>query len=100
VLEASQSSDGSTNFLLNSSSDSSSDLINGKIVIRPEEIKIRADLESAYASGVIRKIDYYGHDSILTIEVESKSIQVRIPSPINFNLGQTVSLAHSGPIRF
>ena len=48
---------------------------------------------------MICKIDYYGHDAVLTIEVESKSIQVRIPSPINFNLGQTVSLEHSGPIR-
>jgi hypothetical protein len=52
----------------------SSDLLHGKIVIRPEEIKIRADLESAYASGVICKIDYYGHDAVLTIEVESKLI--------------------------
>jgi iron(III) transport system ATP-binding protein len=100
VLDASQDAAGSTHFLLSATVNTGIDVRQGKIVIRPEEIKIFAGLDNAQVNGTVEKIDYYGHDAVLTIGIADKSIQVRIPSPIDFNLGEKVSLAHSGPIRF
>lgn len=73
----------------------------GFLVIRPEEIKVSRNQNPDSAKGVIKAIEYYGHDAMLQIEVEPKtSVAARISGPLDFNLGETVWLSHEGPVRF
>jgi len=97
VLDASQKADGTTAYLFNSNNLSSP---NGQIVIRPEEITIDRKLSDAAAKGRIEKIDYYGHDAMVTVAVQGQSIKVRIPGPFDFVIGEEVSVHHTGPVRF
>ena len=97
VLDASQAADGSTTYLFNSNTPVTP---NGQIVIRPEEIKLDRNLDRAKSIGRISKIDYYGHDAMVTVDVQGQSVKVRIPGPFDFAVGQEVSLRHNGPVRF
>jgi iron(III) transport system ATP-binding protein len=97
VLNASQSADGSTSYLFNSNNVASS---NGQIVIRPEEIQIDRTLSATSPKGRITKIDYYGHDAMVTVDVQGQSVKVRIPGPFDFAVGEEVSVHHTGPVRF
>jgi iron(III) transport system ATP-binding protein len=72
----------------------------GQIVIRPEEIKISRDISAHSISGSITKIDYYGHDAMISISIEKEIIMVRIPGPFDYEVGDQVSLEHVGPVRF
>ena len=96
VLDAAQSADGTTSYLFNSGQDVTP---NGKIVIRPEEIRIDAS-SSHSPKGRISKIDYYGHDAMVTVDVQGQLVKVRIPGPFDFEVGQEVSVVHTGPVRF
>jgi iron(III) transport system ATP-binding protein len=100
VLSASQSSDGSIHYLFNSSADKVSVSSQGQVVIRPEEIKISRTISPDSISGVIAKIDYYGHDAMITISVAHESAMVRIPGPFDFHVGDQVALEHIGPVRY
>ena len=97
VLNASQNADGSTAYLFNSSNVASP---NGQIVIRPEEIQIDRTLSATSPKGRISKIDYYGHDAMVTVDVQGQSVKVRIPGPFDFAVGEEVSVHHTGPVRF
>ena len=97
VLNASQSADGSTAYLFNSGNVASP---NGQIVIRPEEIQIDRTLSATSPKGRISKIDYYGHDAMVTVDVQGQSVKVRIPGPFDFAVGEEVSVHHTGPVRF
>ncbi|MEY4972335.1 MAG: hypothetical protein RL399_292 [Actinomycetota bacterium] len=100
VLSASQSSDGSTHYLFNSSAAKGSVSSQGQVVIRPEEIKISRTISPDSISGVIAKIEYYGHDAMITISVAHESVMVRIPGPFDFQVGDQVALEHVGPVRY
>lgn len=100
VLSASQSSDGSTHYLFNSSAAKGSVSSQGQVVIRPEEIKISRTISPDSISGVIAKIEYYGHDAMITISVAHESVMVRIPGPFDFHVGDQVALEHVGPVRY
>lgn len=97
VLNASQSADGSTAYLFNSGNVTAP---NGQIVIRPEEIQIDRTLSATSPKGRISKIDYYGHDAMVTVDVQGQSVKVRIPGPFDFAVGEEVSVHHTGPVRF
>ena len=97
VLNASQSADGSTAYLFNSNNVAAP---NGQIVIRPEEIQIDRTLTGTSPKGRISKIDYYGHDAMVTVDVQGQSVKVRIPGPFDFAVGEEVSVHHTGPVRF
>ena len=97
VLNASQSADGSTAYLFNSTHVAAP---NGQIVIRPEEIRIERSLTASTPKGLIAKIDYYGHDAMVTVDVQGQSVKVRIPGPFDFAVGDEVSVHHTGPVRF
>ena len=97
VLDATQAADGSTAYLFNSTSVATP---NGHIVIRPEEIKLDRNLAGAQSVGRISKIDYYGHDAMVTVEIAGQSIKVRIPGPFDYEVGEEVAVHHAGPVRF
>lgn len=97
VLNALQNADGSTAYLFNSTNVT---LPNGQIVIRPEEIQIDRALSGSLPKGLISKIDYYGHDAMVTVDVQGQSVKVRIPGPFDFAVGDEVSVHHTGPVRF
>jgi iron(III) transport system ATP-binding protein len=99
VLAAAKMADGGTAYLFNSAAKGAA-VEKGHIVIRPEEIKIDRDLSKATAIGLIEKIDYYGHDAMITVDVSGEALKIRIPGPFDFVLGEKVSLHHAGPIRF
>ena len=99
VLDAAKMADGETAYLFNSTAKGAA-VEKGRIVIRPEEIKIDRDLTKATAIGLIEKIDYYGHDAMITVDVSGQELKIRIPGPFDFVLGEKVSLHHAGPIRF
>jgi iron(III) transport system ATP-binding protein len=97
VLDAAQAADGSTSYLFNSKTIATP---NGHIVIRPEEIKLDRNLSGAQSVGRISKIDYYGHDAMVTVDVQGQSIKVRIPGPFDYAVGEEIALNHAGPVRF
>ena len=99
VLDASKMADGSTSYLFNPSLQGTL-VESGHIVIRPEEIKLNKSVSSDSINGLITKIDYYGHDAMVAINVADQHLQVRIPGPFDFNVGQSVALEHVGPVRF
>jgi hypothetical protein len=37
---------------------------------------------------------------MVAIDVADQHLQVRIPGPFDFNVGQNVALEHVGPVRF
>jgi hypothetical protein len=37
---------------------------------------------------------------MITVKVKSQSVIVRIPGPFDFQVGEEVSLEHTGPMRF
>ncbi len=97
VLDAVQAADGSTSYLFNSKTVATP---NGHIVIRPEEIKLDRNLTGAQSVGRISKIDYYGHDAMVTVDCAGQVLKVRIPGPFDYAVGEEVSLEHAGPVRF
>ena len=98
VLDATKLADGSTSYLFNQSTGAT--IESGHVVIRPEEIKINRNLIGAQSVGRISKIDYYGHDAMVTIDIAGKTLNVRIPGPFDYTVGEEVSLEHAGPVRF
>ena len=96
-MDATQAADGSTAYLFNSKAVLAP---NGHIVIRPEEIKLDRNLVGAQSVGRISKIDYYGHDAMVTVEFQGQSIKVRIPGPFDYAVGEDVAVNHAGPVRF
>jgi iron(III) transport system ATP-binding protein len=100
VLDAAQRTDGSTHYLFNKGDSAQSNGIKGEIVIRPEEIKISREIKPQSISGEISKIDYYGHDAMISIRIEGQVVVVRIPGPFDYEVGDQVSLEHVGPVRF
>lgn len=100
TLQASKGEDGSTQYILNPLKSLSSPVATGVVVIRPEEIKINHVVTPASISGLITKIDFYGHDAMVNIVIAKENLQVRIPGPITFKVGEKVALEHVGPMRF
>ena len=100
ILNATQLADGTTQHILNPIKSTVSSIANGHIVVRPEEIKLTKVLSPGSINGRITKIDYYGHDAMVGINVDNQQLQVRIPGPFDFNVGESVALEHVGPIRF
>jgi iron(III) transport system ATP-binding protein len=98
VLDATKHADGGTSYLFNQSTGAA--IETGHIVIRPEEIKLNRNLIGAQSVGRISKIDYYGHDAMVTIDITGKTLNVRIPGPFDYTVGEEVSLEHAGPVRF
>jgi ABC-type Fe3+/spermidine/putrescine transport system ATPase subunit len=99
VLDASKLADGSTSYLFSQATNSTV-VEAGHIVIRPEEIKLDRNLTGAQSVGRISKIDYYGHDAMVTLECAGQILKVRIPGPFDYSVGEQVSLEHAGPVRF
>ena len=99
VLDAKQFADGSIAYLFNTNTDVGASE-SGQIVIRPEEIRVERTHSATSPKGRISKIDYYGHDAMLTVEVQGHSIKARIPCPFDFVIGEEISVLNSGPIRF
>ena len=100
VLNATQLADGTTQHILNPKKSSVSSVANGHIVVRPEEIKLTKVLSPGSINGRITKIDYYGHDAMVAIDIADQHLQVRIPGPFEYTIGEQVALEHVGPIRF
>jgi iron(III) transport system ATP-binding protein len=99
VLDASKLADGSTSYLFSRATNSTV-VEAGHIVIRPEEIKLDRNLTGAQSIGRISKIDYYGHDAMVTLDCAGQILKVRIPGPFDYAVGEEVSLEHAGPVRF
>ena len=99
VLDAQRLADGSTSYLFNPAAVGASSE-SGQIVIRPEEISLDRRLSVKSPKGRISKIDYYGHDAMVTVEVAGQFIKVRIPGPFDFVVGEEVGVHHTGPVRF
>jgi ABC-type sugar transport system ATPase subunit len=91
--------DGTTSYLFSPTTKSTL-VESGHIVIRPEEIKLDRNLTGAQSVGRISKIDYYGHDAMVTVDVLGQSIKVRIPGPFDYAVGEEIALNHAGPVRF
>lgn len=74
------------------------EFVAGKLVIRPEEIRIKP-VGSGIAASVI-DLDYYGHDAVVHLEAAGERINVRISGDLTVQVGDQVGLEHVGPIRW
>jgi iron(III) transport system ATP-binding protein len=103
ILNAEQAGDGSTRYAISANESTSKIAIssNGYVVIRPEEISVSKNSEQGIA-GTLIQLDYYGHDAMLVVKLSNSSeiIRARVAGPMNFEVGDTVSVEHRGPIRF
>jgi iron(III) transport system ATP-binding protein len=101
TLPAIKSSLGVIDYPLSTSRNSNSDGQSGYVVIRPEEIRVSKESGNGYEGSLIH-IDYYGHDAMLTIELDGShtAIRARVAGPAEFTVGQKVFLEHVGPIRY
>lgn len=100
VLKATKFSDGTTSYVLKTGKSTARPVEIGQIVIRPEEIKIHRNISADSVNGRIAKIDYYGHDAMVGIEVGNEYLKVRISGSFDFSIGEQVALEHIGPLRF
>lgn len=100
ILEAQRYLDGVTTYAISSSSTSAAKSESGYIVIRPEEIKVSKESQSGI-TGTLIHLDYYGHDAMLEVQLADTTIvKARVTGPIDFSVGDQLSLEHMGPIRF
>jgi len=101
TLPALKSSLGVIDYPLSVSRDSSADGQSGYVVIRPEEIRVSKVIGDGQ-EGVLKHIDYYGHDAMLTIDLTRSNaiIRARVAGPAEFTVGQKVYLEHVGPVRY
>ena len=76
----------------------SADQVAGKLVIRPEEIRIMP-AGTGIAAQVV-DLDYYGHDAVVHLTAAGERINVRISGDLNIKVGDQVGLTHVGPIRW
>jgi iron(III) transport system ATP-binding protein len=74
----------------------------GKLLVRPEEIKISRQIPETSTLGTISKINYYGHDAVIEIVAGSyrQIIRSRVTGVIDFKVGERVAVGHLGPIRW
>ena len=74
----------------------------GEVVIRPEELRVTKAAQKDSVRGQITKIDYYGHDAVLSVRLDEgrNEIEIRIPAPIEYVVGENVYVVHNGPVRF
>jgi iron(III) transport system ATP-binding protein len=101
TLPARKSTSGLIEYPLSASGSSIGDSQSGYVVIRPEEIRVSKDAGKGQ-EGLLRHIDYYGHDAMLTIDLISSHtiIRARVAGPAEFSVGQKVYLEHLGPVRY
>jgi iron(III) transport system ATP-binding protein len=101
TLPALKSDSGAIEYPLSASGASMSDSQSGYVVIRPEEIRVSSTIGDGQ-EGVLTHIDYYGHDAMLTVDLNSSHIIVRarVAGPAEFSVGQKVYLEHLGPVRY
>lgn len=74
------------------------EVVPGKLVIRPEEIRI-LPAGSGVAATVV-DLDYYGHDAVVHLDAAGARINVRISGDLKVKVGDQVGLSHQGPIRW
>ena len=81
---------------------SQSDAYNGFILVRPEEIRINAAQSPDSVTATIARINYYGHDALIELNLPQlgELIRARVAAPMNFHVGQRVAVALDGPIRW
>jgi iron(III) transport system ATP-binding protein len=101
TLPALKSDSGAIEYPLSASGASMSDSQSGYVVIRPEEIRVSSTFGDGQ-EGVLTHIDYYGHDAMLTVDLNSSHtiIRARVAGPAEFSVGQKVYLEHLGPVRY
>jgi iron(III) transport system ATP-binding protein len=101
TLPAVKTSSGVVSYPLSASSVQSGQDHSGYVVIRPEEIRVSKDSGNGH-EGVLTHIDYYGHDAMLTIDLDGSHtiIRARVAGPAEFTVGTKVYLEHVGPIRY
>ncbi len=78
---------------------------NGDLLIRPEEIHLSALSQTSSQNGVkavISKINYYGHDALIELNVDGveRSVWARVTGNNDFALGQAVYAELQGPLRW
>lgn len=74
------------------------DQVVGKLVIRPEEIRIKS--AGSGVSAQVVDLDYYGHDAVVHLDASGSRINVRISGDLKVKVGDLVGLEHVGPIRW
>lgn len=103
ILPAQQGENGNTSYALSPSSAALTQAMtkNGFVVIRPEEIAVSKS-STAGVGGTLIQLDYYGHDAMLVVKLADSSelIRARVAGPMDFHVGDAVSVEHRGPIRF
>lgn len=102
ILRGSRAIDGRTSYALKPAGSDFAASESGEIVIRPEEIHVSKIAQENSVRGQLIKVDYYGHDAMLEVHLKDSSerINIRIPAPVEFAVGDEVYLNHSGPVRF
>lgn len=74
----------------------------GELLVRPEEIRVSAaPIEDGVPASICR-INYYGHDALLELELTGldKLIRARVAGPMDFTVGQAVFTKLEGPLRW
>lgn len=96
VVPASKNDKGEIRSIFENNSDLK---INGKLIIRPEEIIISKTNEKPNAK--ILEIEYFGHDALIHLVLNNSiKISSRVGSPVAFKVGDEVTAQQVGQLRF
>lgn len=102
ILTGTQFADGSTSYALHPGSQVNTTGVLGEVVIRPEELLITSAPVTDSVEGAVTKVNYYGHDAVLEIQLHSTQqiINARVAAPVDYAVGSKVFVSHQGPVRF
>ncbi|MDQ1012855.1 ABC-type Fe3+/spermidine/putrescine transport system ATPase subunit [Streptomyces sp. V4I23] len=69
----------------------------GTVVLRPEQLRLTAP-ESAAARGTVSQVDFYGHDAMVTVDVDGldQSVEVRVSGPVAVRPGDRTGIRVTG----
>ncbi|NWF25542.1 ABC transporter ATP-binding protein [Streptomyces sp. PKU-EA00015] len=69
----------------------------GTVVLRPEQLRLTAP-ESAAARGTVSQVDFYGHDAMVTVDVDGldEPVEVRVSGPVAVRPGDRTGVRVTG----
>lgn len=73
----------------------------GLVLLRPEQIRL-TDTASAQATGTVTEVRFYGHDAMVTVDVDGADapIEVRVPGPAHAAPGERTGIRVTGEATF
>ena len=71
----------------------------GRVLLRPEQLRLSAPGNGGVPA-LVSEVIFHGHDTTVVLERDGQLVRSRVPGSGNVRVGDTVSVAVDGPVRF